>query len=75
MKRYYEFNLTANNGKQHYFLIDVTKISLISHDSDNGVNGTTIINLDNNNYSFRGMNNKSIYDDIVSLMHELETEE
>ena len=75
MKRYYEFTLANSNGKNNYFLIDITKITVMTHNSDEGLHGTTMVAFNEDKYSFSGENNKTIYDNVALLMRQLETGE
>ena len=75
MKRYYEFFSTMDNGEKEYFIFDVTQISLMHHYESEGAHGKTTIRYGIYQYNFSGRNNKTIYDEIRTIMRQLETTE
>lgn len=70
MKKVYEFSLTTSNGGQQYYAFNIANIVSVSHEEDNGVNGTTRVVSEGAQFTFVGKGNKLIYDDIVKLLHE-----
>lgn len=72
MKKIYEVSLTSPNGGQIYYAFNIANIVSVSHEEDNGVNGTTKIVSEGAQFTFNGKGNKLIYDDIVKLLRELE---
>ena len=72
MKRYYEVPSTNDNGGKEHFIIDVTKISFLSHNENEGLHGSTSIYFGLSQYNFTGANNKILYDEIRKIMLQLE---
>ena len=70
MKRYYEFELTDNNNVATKFVIDITKITYMSHDPNVGMHGETTITHGSSKTKFSGGNNIAIYNTIIDMMRE-----
>lgn len=72
MKRYYEVHSTTDNGGKEHLIIDVTKISFLIHNENEGLHGRTSICFGLSQYNFTGANNKILYDEIRKIMLQLE---